>query len=255
MIPEDAEFKLHLLATIKSWAEILRGVRYQSSREGISHSAIVSHATYSPWLDDREFQAVWPTIAPNTLLDVYRMYQLWGLAGQVCEDDHGAADILEVGSWRGGSGCLIAHRARLCDADSRIYLADTFTGVAKTGERDTLYRGGEHGDTSEGAVRELIDGLMLRNVTLLKGLFPEETATPITDRLFRLCHIDVDAYQSGRDVFDWVWPRLVRGGIVVFDDFGFWGCEGITSLVQEIRQAPDRVFIHNLTGQAILIKT
>ena len=61
-------------------------------------------------------------------------------------------------------------------------------------------------------------------------------------------------YQSAQDVLSWVWPRLSIGGIVVFDDYGFRGCDGIARLVNEERQKNDRVFIHNLNGHAVLIK-
>ena len=37
---------------------------------------------------------------------------------------------------------------------------------------------------------------------------PTTPATGSPTSTFRLCHIDVDVYQSAKDVFDWVWPRL-----------------------------------------------
>jgi len=64
----------------------------------------------------------------------------------------------------------------------------------------------------------------------------------------------VDVYQSAKDVFDWAWPRLARGGIVVFDDYGFRSCEGATRLVEEQRGHPDRVTLHNLNGHAVVVK-
>ncbi len=254
MKPDDPEFKLHLLSIMKSFAKTLRGVRYQSSVENISHSAIVSNSTYSPWLDDREFDRIWRQVSENSLVDIYRMHQLWSLTGQVCGDRNLNGDILEVGSWRGGSGCLIASRCATGNPGLRVFLADTFCGVAKAGVNDTLYRGGEHRDTTPELVMKLVNGLELSNVEVLQGLFPEETAHLLAKREFRFCHIDVDAYQSARDVFEWVWPRLCNGGVVVFDDYGFWGCEGITKLVNENSTANDRLFIHNLSGQAIIVK-
>ena len=49
--------------------------------------------------------------------------------------------------------------------------------------------------------------------------------------------------------------RLVLGGIVVYDDYGFQGCEGITRFVEEQRGLPDRLLLHNLNGHAIIVKT
>ena len=255
MIPNDSEFKLQILASIKGFASTLRGVRYQSSLEKVSHTAIVPWSTYSPWLDDQSFQKIFGVVSPNSLLDIYRMFQLWELTGQVCTKKCMQGDILEVGSWRGGSGCLIGAKCVSEGVDSQVYLADTFRGVPKAGEQDTLYRGGEHSDTSPHVVSELIGKLSLSNVEILQGLFPEHSSHSIATKRFRMCHIDVDAYQSGLDVFAWVWPRLETGGVVVFDDYGFWGCEGIARLVSELKYGDDRTFIHNLTGQAIIIKT
>ena len=80
----------------------------------------------------------------------------------------------------------------------------------------------------------------LTNVELLQGVFPDETADRIADSRFRLCHCDVDVYRSAKDVFDWVWPRLAPGGVVVFDDYGFPACPGVTKFVDEQRLLGDR---------------
>jgi O-methyltransferase len=53
---------------------------------------------------------------------------------------------------------------------------------------------------------------------------------------------------------EWLWPRLVKGGIIVYDDYGFRGCEGIARFVDEQRRCPDRAIIHNLNGHGIAIK-
>lgn len=42
----------------------------------------------------------------------------------------------------------------------------------------------------------------------------------------------VDVYQSAKDIVEWAMPRLTRGGVVVFDDYGFRNCEGVTTLVK-----------------------
>ena len=130
----------------------------------------------------------------------------------------------------------------------------------RAGPRDTYYTGGEHANTSAGEVRDLLDRLDLTEVQLLVGVFPEETAGPVENRRFALCHIDVDVYQSAKDAFCWAWPRMVPGGIVVFDDYGFYGCEGVTAFVEELAaevEQPDGRFvvIPSLSCQSILVRT
>jgi O-methyltransferase len=71
---------------------------------------------------------------------------------------------------------------------------------------------------------------------------------------FGYCHIDVDVYNSASDVVDWIWEKLIPGGVIVFDDYGFHTCTGITQFVNEQKQKNDRLVIHNLNGHAIMIK-
>jgi hypothetical protein len=96
--------------------------------------------------------------------------------------------------------------------------------------------------------------LGLKNVKVLIGVFPEETGHRVAHREFRF-YIDVDVYQSAADVVEWVWPRLVAGGMIVYSDYGFRGCEGVIRFVNEQRLKPDQLILHNLNGHAIAIKT
>jgi O-methyltransferase len=218
----------------------------------LAHSVVEPIATYSPWRSDAEFQRVYGLIRTQTLVDLYRCYDLWQLtleSGKLA-----TGDIIEVGVWRGGTGCLIARQAQNAKLSATVYLCATFSGVVKAGSSDRHYTGGEHSDTSTGRVLDLAASLGLGNVRLLEGVFPDETGHEVELQSFRLCHIDVDVYESGREVLGWLWPRVVQGGIVVFDDYGFLSTGGITRLVNEERLKPDRLMLHNLNGHAILIK-
>lgn len=215
-------------------------------------SLIMPWATYSPWLLDADFQSCHATIKDYTLVDLYRCYELWHLLKQTSDLD---GDVLEVGTWRGGTGGLLGARAKMLGLSCDVFLCDTFEGVVKTGEKDKTYSGGEHADTSIPVVEELIEKLGVSNIKILQGIFPEDTAHEVGDRTFRFCHIDVDVYQSGKDVLDWVWSRMPVGGIVVFDDFGFASTTGITKLVHEEESRDDLVCIQNVNGHAVFIKT
>jgi len=213
----------------------------------ILHSRIVPTATYSPWLSDKQFLAIYEDVKEHTLVDVYRCYELWMLAKSVAQIP---GSILEVGVWRGGTGAVLAAASPL----KAVYLADTFCGVVKASAKDTRYHGGEHADTSRAEVECLLRSLRVTNFILLEGIFPEETAHQVAGPI-ALLHSDVDVYESTRDVVEWALPRLSLSGVMVFDDYGFSGCEGVTRYVDELRESNhDLFFIHNLNGHAILIK-
>ena len=194
-----------------------------------THEPVVPIATYAPWNADTDFLQTFKTIKENTLVDFYRCWELWTLVQQTAKL---SGAIIEIGVWRGGTGALLAKQAAECGIKDPVYLCDTFCGVVKAGSNDTVYKGGEHADTSRSIVENLLFQRMgLENVRLLEGVFPDETAQLIEDdsQMFRLCHIDVDVYDSARDVANWVWDRMVIGGILVFDDYGFRGTEGIVN--------------------------
>jgi O-methyltransferase len=204
--------------------------------------------TYSPWLSDREFLSTYELIKNFTLVDRERCYELWDLAKQSVAVD-GA--ILEVGVWRGGTGCLLARAA----PTKTVYLADTFAGVVKAGKNDTYYKGGEHADTSEQIVCELLASAGVNNARILKGIFPDETAA-VVEGPISLLHVDVDVYQSAKDIVLRVLPHLPEGAKIVFDDYGFYEDPGVTRLVNELRRSLDGfVFVYNLNGHGIFVRT
>jgi O-methyltransferase len=218
-----------------------------------SHELIVPlTSTYSPWYDDVDFRSTYDAIRTNTFVDQYKCYELWEQLGQVTHVD---GDVLEVGVWRGGTGVLMARRCAQLGLPTTVYLADTFAGVAKAGSEDPWYRGGEHADTSP-AVVEALAARVGVEVELLVGVFPEDTAHRIADRRFRFVHIDVDVYDSAKDVLDWVWDRLNVGGTVVWDDYGAFECEGVATLGRELfaRQFSCGRLVHNANGHLLLVK-
>jgi len=228
----------------------LRAVKLTQLRKGFSHEQLIPVGSYAPWVDDSVFVALYERIRGHTLVDIYRCYELWDLSKQLRAVP---GDILEVGVWKGGTAAIIGKAASETQP-CHLWLADTFgDGVPKAGAEDTRYKGGEHADTSEAIVLDLLHGLGISNCTLLRGVFPEQTGQRMDGVRIKLCHIDVDTYQSAWDVFNWVWPRTVPGGIVVFDDYGFWGCEGVTSAVNEMKAAGHRV-IYNLNGHALICR-
>jgi hypothetical protein len=148
----------------------------------------------------------------------------------------------------------MASREKMLGSDHFVHLCDTFCGVVKAGSKDKGYRGGEHHNTSRKAVKNLAGNLMLKNVRIYPGVFPEETGKNFSSARIRLLHIDVDVYESAKDSVEFLWDHIPAGGVIVFDDYGFVGCEGVTAYVDEIRNRRGARFIHNLNGHGIIIK-
>jgi O-methyltransferase len=225
-------------------------IRHLGTTSDPAYEALHPLAMYSPWKTDEAFSRVFEIVRHQTLVDRYRCFDLWWLVGQT---QHLEGSLLEVGVWRGGTGAVIATRASQ-DGNARVYLCDTFKGVVKASERDSMYRGGEHADAQRADVESLLARLGLSNVTILEGIFPDDTAGRIPPGPFRFCHVDVDVYDGAKQTTEWVWDRLVPGGVIVYDDYGFHGCDGVRAYVDEQRDRADRVTLYNLNGHATVVK-
>lgn len=68
-------------------------------------------------------------------------------------------------------------------------------------------------------------------------------------------HLDVDIYESTRCALEFLDHRLVKGGVVVVDDYGFVTCPGVKRAVDEFVLDKPRYFSLQLpTGQNVLVR-
>ena len=186
-------------------------------------------STYAPWQADGSSSAVYHAVRKNTLVDVWRCYELWSLLGEL-RDVPGAHP----------RGRRVARRHRSAHGgqarpalgiEDTVYLCDTWEGVVKTGDVDTYYRDGKHDDTSQRDRRAPgRDARARPTSSCCRASSPTTPATRSPTGRSGSCHIDVDVYQSAKDVLDWAWPRLSPGGVVVFDDYGFPACPGVDAV-------------------------
>jgi O-methyltransferase len=202
----------------------------------------------SPWLTDKKFNKIYNSIRNNTLVDRVRCYHLYLLIQQIKKLP---GDILEVGTWRGGTAGIFTQLL----PDKMVYLADTFKGIVKSSTWEH-YEDKAHSDTSEKLVRNFLkNDLGVSNFKILNGVFPEDTGKKVASKALSLVYLDADVYQSTKDAFEYVWKNITKGGIVVFDDYGMISaCKGISKFVHEIKDDTDKLFIPNLNGQAYVVK-
>lgn len=177
--------------------------------------------------DDPEFLTLYREVKDRTVVGSNCCYMIYSLARRAQEV---LGSFAEVGAYRGGSARLIARAV----PDRTLHVFDTFTGLPDTAEDECDHRPGEFGDTSPEAVREYLKDCP--NVRLYAGMFPA-TAAPIEDEKFAFVFVDTDIYRSVRDSIEFFFPRLVKGGIMLFDDYGWWKCPGVKRAVDEFAAA------------------
>jgi len=140
-------------------------------------------------------------------------------------------EAAEVGVYKGGTAKIMAKAM----PGRTVNLFDTFEGMPETSKFDVPKRGeghkpGDFSDTSLESVNEYLQGY---NVHFWPGVFPDSARLLSDDTEFVLVHVDVDIYESTKAACEFFWPRLVDGGIMVFDDYNAPRCPGTNRAVNE----------------------
>jgi len=172
-------------------------------------------------------------------------------------------DVAECGCYRGLSSYLICTRLRQHDANfdgSGYQIYDSFQGLSAPQAADT-------GPAPEGAqsphptdVRQGRFSASLAEVKQALSAFPgveyfpgwiPEAFPATTDRRYRFVHVDVDLYQPTRDSFEYFWPRLVPGAVMVCDDYNWTGAR---RAVEEFCSARGARFEATPFNQAVITR-
>lgn len=198
---------------------------------------------------DDTFLAVAKLARERSGMDEFRMFQLWHMVGESAKLPDG--DILEVGCGYGGSSLVISASAKVHGLASQIYLIDTFSGLVKATESIDSHKDGDMRGPEQKEVTQFLSEQGLPGIRIIQGVFPECCEV---DGPFRFVHIDVDIYQSMKDAFEAVWPRMVSGGIVVLDDYGEANCPGVTKFIDESLPLKDACWFLHGALQAIAVK-
>jgi O-methyltransferase len=142
---------------------------------------------------------------PGSVIGEGQCLAICDLAGS-CPPGH----FVEVGVYKGGSAWWLLKKAR--EQDRELHLYDTFSGMPFSDpEIDKEHGVGDFGDTKLADVQELLPDAIFH-----VGVFPDtfDVIGPIA-----FAHVDCDQYQSVHDCIDVLWPHMVSGGIMIFDDY------------------------------------
>lgn len=205
---------------------------------------IISSATHTPWNKDKEFKSYFNKIKNFTLLDRPRAYTLWQLSKNLSNQK---GVILDIGCLLGGSGFIMSKVNRR----GKVHLFDSFSGFKQD---DGLHKKEIFFYDDISSVKNNLKELKLKRTFVHKAYFPKQINIKI--RLVKLCHIDVNTYSDTKKVFNFVKKKMTKNGVIIFDDFGIWGVDGIKNFIYEIEKKFNKefIFIKNYMGQCILIK-
>jgi len=122
--------------------------------------------------------------------------------------------IVEVGVFGGGSAEVLYSVA--LEQNRELHLFDTFTGTPNYTEGLDRHRVNEE-FVSPGAKDRISAILPLAHLHV--GVYPETHPKDMLPVAF--IHCDCDQYLSYRAVIDHMWPHVVPGGMMLFDDYPY----------------------------------
>ena len=163
---------------------------------------------------------------------------------------HYAGDFVECGVAKGGSMMAIAYTLlELGITDRDLYLYDTFEGMPEPDDCDRgrfgepAYRSWRKRRDTAGHSTWINHGVdeVRRNLSLtgypehrmhfIKGKVEDTLPTAAPPSAIALLRLDTDWYASTRAELDHLYPKLVRGGILIVDDYFRW--QGARKAVDE----------------------
>ena len=149
--------------------------------------------------------------------------------------------FVECGLAKGGSSMAMAYTLLdMSVSDRDFYLYDTFEGMPepevvdrgrygeaavlswrkhrRRSKRDSWI---EH-DLEEVRANLLMTGYPEARLHFVKGMVEQTLATAAPEGAIALLRLDTDWYSSTRAELDHLFPKLVRGGIMIIDDYFRW---------------------------------
>jgi hypothetical protein len=204
---------------------------------------------YKLWLRETEFVNRFKALSPHNFFSMERKYTLKQFAKHT-KNLTGA--VAECGSYTGVSAWFVANEIDGTD----FYLFDSFEGLSAPSNKDFAPDGviqwskGDMMSTEEILTENMKE---FSSIHIMKGWIPERF-NEVSDKQFKLVHIDVDLYEPTWESLAFFYDRMVSGGVIVMDDYGFENCPGPYSAANEFMSSRPESIIHLSTGQGLIIK-
>ena len=145
--------------------------------------------------------------------------------------------------------------AKNSGAKKKVYACDSFEGFGQdiiTSEDTSLFRSIRKLKKKFSAASDVPDhlseffGHFDLDGLCVKGYFNVSLSTIDNSTRFCFAHVDCDAYISHLDCLNFVYPKMVKGGYLVFDDYDDKKWPGATKAVNEfLLDKPEKIKLSN----------
>jgi O-methyltransferase len=179
-------------------------------------------------------------------------------------------DIVECGVWKGGSLMAIIEKLIFHgDLDRTIWAFDTFEGMTEPEDHDV--------DLNNNKANLLLDKKKYPEIDIKCVSNFDETTTNILGKGYpneklqfikgdvantlpnieidniALLHLDTDWYASTKIELEFLYPKIIKGGVMIIDDYGHWqGCKKAVDEYFAIHKIPINMIEVDYTARLII---
>ena len=196
----------------------------------------------------------WPPLA-DTMIGLKRLDNLQYCIENVLRDNV-PGDLIETGVWRGGASIFMRAVLKAYGITAKtVWVADSFEGLPNP---DVIKYPEDAGDIHHEieflavpleTVKENFAryGLLDDNVKFLKGWFKDTLPVAPIEKL-SLIRLDGDMYESTMDGLVNLYPKLLKGGYMIVDDYCLKGCWKAVHDYRDMNRITDEIIDIDGTG-------
>ena len=171
-------------------------------------------------------------------------------------------DFVECGCWKGHSSFIISKLINKKKKKIKFHIFDSFAGLSNSTNEDEIYHRKKKKDKIKiqkyfNSDEYFVEKKVLKDfnfIKIYKGWIPKRFKDFKINKI-SLIHLDVDLYKPTLDSLKFLYPKLVKGGIIICDDYNVTGFPGATRAWDKYFKNKEYSFFHqNPLGGCYLIK-
>jgi hypothetical protein len=193
------------------------------------------------------FPEIWEKVKHLTLLNRFKAELIYDLLKTASLRGNAA----ECGVFRGGISALMELALR--DTTRRVWAFDSFRGLppGPRSPKETCHYQEGHMAVTEEALRNNLLSVGAEGVVVVPGWFKDTMR--VLDLRLSFAHVDCDLYDSTITCIEHLYPMLIPGGFMVFDDYFDLGGGVKAALDEHLSVTGERLYA-GYCDQVFLVK-
>lgn len=249
--------RLGLLAVLNkrvpAVAEVLAAIEEIDKFHAFVGEGLATWLKTLPFFDDPRFEALFEKHAALLPLSNWQ-WNLSTVLWAVSQTKSLPGDLVELGVFKGHTTLFVAEYVDFATWPKRWRLYDTFEGIPED-QVDPGWEAINAGLYTDKFSHEEVVGRFahIPNIEVVKGRVPEVLAEGLPERISFL-HMDLNNVTAEIAALEIIFDRIVSGGIIVFDDYGWTVSHAQHDAEKAWMAAQGYEILAVPTGQGVVVK-